>query len=242
MAAIRRAGSVNTYSSTSYIAPVVIPSAAVVGDIAIISIYTDALTAKPNTPPGWTKLGESDGTYAMNLFVFWKVITATDPGATVNVGPYSSGSQVNGVVYSIEVWSGAVAPPTIASARSNTGTAPSLAAAAGSIPLYVTALYDDSPNAPSGLTAPSGLSGAYKQGSSPMNGLGLFYGNPITGTTIPSQAFSGTTAGYGLFATIALPPATFVILAGAQAGADQIVTPILAGANAASDTKLMWTP
>jgi hypothetical protein len=210
----------------------------------MISLYTDGTATKSAAISGWTKL-EFDGSSTANLVIFWKVIATGDPGSNVTItGAAPAGRTGEGIAVSIEVWSGAQ-PPIAVFQRTNTGGFASMTGAvAGSIPFYVAALYDAATNAPSSLATPSGLSGSYLQVSTGplIMGLGVFWGAPIAGSTISAQTASGATGGYGLFATIALPGWNSAILAGAQAGQDQAVQIILAGANAGADTNLVWTP
>lgn len=246
MTATRRAGSLTQclINSTAQTITVTVPSAAVVGDIAIISLYTNGTAYKSATASGWTKLGEMDGSLTTNLVVFWKTIAAGDPGASVTIGTVSTQISNNYIVASVEVWSGSLAPT--ATFNRATGTTPAVATVpVGSIPLCVMVLYDASSNAPSSVTPPSGYSGQYLVASSPTptRGLGAWYGSAPTGTSVASARFDSSNTAT-LAATIVLAPSVTnnAYIAGSTSASDVLCSVILAGASAGADTTLLWTP
>jgi hypothetical protein len=242
MAPTRRAGTQTKYSATVG-SPgtfnIALPAAAQTGDLAIISLSANAGNV---TGTGWTRLGYSGVTSVTNLAVYWKILTASDLGATV---PATSNMVTVGV--SVEVWSYASAP-TATFSKTTTGSFPSATAPVNSVPLYAWAGYDaddsfGNPDAPASIAAPSGCTGAYLLATVTNNGtrgLGVWYAPPITGTTAPATTVSVPVQS-AVTATIVIPPSQdqICILAGSQAGADQTVQIILAGANAAADKVLV---
>ncbi len=242
---------VATTGSNVY-ASVVIPSGAVIGDVAVITLFVYApFQGTTAAPSGWTKLGSpSGGGSIASVVVFWKILIAADLGSTVVISGMGGN---NNIVVSVEVWGGALAPTSVfpAKSTSNQYTLPSAPAATGSIPLYIWAGYDTaSCTPPSALTPPAGWSGSYNANTFAVNGtgLGVWFTNPTAGTSAPGGTLtpsggSGTGA-YTVMATIILPPSVTqnAYLIGANAGADTLCTTTLIGANAGADTTLLWTP
>jgi hypothetical protein len=237
---VRRAATSISQSGTTF--NVTIPSAAQVGDTAFI-IYAAGQFGPGSTPAGWTLL-KQNGVSDISLAILWKVLVAGDPGSSVGL---ASGSQHTRVF--IEVWGNVTTPASKFNASSSNASVPSAPAAVGSVPLYIWAGYDNSGAIPpSSLTAPSGQGwlGSYAtSGSTTIDtGIGVWYTNPLAGTTAPGGSPVGGSSYGAITATIVMPavPDTACILAGSQAGADKTVQIILAGANAAADTTLVWAP
>lgn len=239
MAPVRRAGSLAIYSSIGGVLSVSIPTSAQAGDIGIIVCSTASTSFSSASAPGWT-LVQQRGTTKTNLLIFWKVLAASDAGATVSVSGTGWSSKSN--VAAVEVWSAAKTP--VATFGSG-ATLPSATAVADSIPLYTWLAPDASAPPPSSVTPPAGWGGSYlRSGSTTADlGLGLWFGNPTTGSSAPGGTLGG--ANYtAINATIILAPSQVqnVVLAGATSAQDIYLTPILAGASAAQDVNLVWTP
>lgn len=240
MAVTRRAGSLAKISNTGTYIPVTIPSTAVVGDIAILSFqYTTSITVS-----GWTKISTSAsiGT-RLGLQVFWKVIASGDPGSTVQIGDGNAFT-----VVSLEVWTGtdpATAPTLTAS--TSAGVWPSATAPINAVPIYIGTGYTTSTAPPATITPPSGIAGSYATSGGTSTGdwgLGAWYGPATSGTTAPSVTF-GFTASTAYLATVVLAPAPTTrnaYIAGSTSANDVLCSIVLAGATAAADTTLLWTP
>jgi hypothetical protein len=218
---------------------ITIPANSQVGDVAVIGTYSySSVQGSPvPTPTGWTALPQVG-----NTATFYKVLNASDPGASVSLTNSCTGSV-------IDVYGNVGIPVSQQSfyAGGLSSSVPSIPIKAGATPLYIWAVATSGPSmgnvyGATGWVNDAANGGFYKD---------YFYAwsgpTSTIDTNLPAGSIqTGESSSGGTVVVImlpAVPPVTQnAYILGANAGADVLTTSMLLGANAGADVALLWTP